>query len=136
MTSPIPQVTRIKPINPRNDYLAREQILYYESVVNKWLPWQGRSDVTVRFSSDPDGYTDTGYPDTLFGPYDMTESGDPGVYYADIAADDFSAILLALGNGATIYQVVEANYGTYYFGLSTVQPLLITDPRAPLPGSP
>lgn len=136
MTAPVPQITRIKPINPRNDYLARQQILYYESAINQWLPWQGRTDVGVRFSSDPDGYTALGYPDTLFGPYPMYESGDPGVYYADIPADDFTDILLGLGDGETIYQVVEANYGTANYGLSTVQPLLITDPRAPLPGSP
>lgn len=128
-------ITRLKTINPRNAYLARQAMLYFEPLTNTYLPWAGRTDVTVRFSTDPDGFTDTGYPDTLLGPYPMTETADPGVYYAEISGDDLSAALLARV-GETIYQIVEANYGSYYNGLTDVQPLLVVEPRAPLPGSP
>lgn len=131
MTAPI---ARMKTISLRNNYLVRQPIEYYVPGSDAWEPWPGvPAAPTVRFSVEPTGFTDEGYPSTIVGPYVMVESGaSPGTFYYDVPSDALSLALADLV-GETIYQVVEGSFGSHYYGLTDVQPLLVIDPRNPTP---
>lgn len=127
----LPPTRSQKPIYLHTAYLVRQEIRYYNEAVNKYLPWSG-DDIRVRFSTEPTGYDTNGYPSTLFGPYTLVESGDEGVFQYPVPADQIMQYLGALV-GQTIYQIVEGSYGSTYYDLTDVQPLLVVDPYAPLP---
>lgn len=126
-----PHIQREIPI--RNAWIARTFVRYFSDAVNDWRPYVGGTDVRVRFSRFATGFTFEGYPSTLLGPFTMLETSDPGWYYVPITADLVTAALQDLV-GQTVYQIIEGSYGTYsyYFALTTSEPLLVIDPRPPL----
>lgn len=132
-----PAIARMKTIDPRNSYLARQRLVYWEPALeppNNWLPLLGRDDVTVRFSDEESGFADTGYASTIagLGPFDMVEStGEPGTYYYDVQVTALQTPLLAR-LGSVIYQITEGAVGasgTYMLCVSL--PLLVGQPRNP-----
>lgn len=127
-----PAIARFKTIDPRNSYLARQRLSYWEPALGQFIPWTGQDDVTVRFSDEVTGYTDEGFASTIsgLGPFAMVEStAEEGVYYYNVAA---FALQSPLGTriGSTIYQIVEGGAGDSgtYLVVETL-PLLVSQPR-------
>jgi hypothetical protein len=133
MTGPRVLLPEQKAIPIHNGWVTRQEIRYFSDAMNDWIPWIG-TDIRVRLSRFPTGYDFSGYPSTILGPRTMTAISDPGWFYATFTADE---ITNALTNfvGQTVYQVVEADYGSSaaYYALTNVQPMLVIDPRAPIP---
>jgi len=125
-----PPIRRNIPI--RNAWVARMGIRVFSDVLNDWTPYLGGEDVHVRFSRFATGYDFSGYPSTILGPYPMIETPNPGWYYFTVDADVVTEHLAPLV-GQTIYQIVEGAYGATYFELTTSEPLLVIDPRFPIP---
>lgn len=129
-----PAVARYKTIDPRNAYLARQRLTYYEPAVGQFIAWAGQDDVTVRFSDESTGFTAEGFASTItgLGPFDMSEStAEPGVYYAEIPAASLLTPLLAR-IGDYVYQIVEGGVGdSGTYALVETLPLLVAQPRYP-----
>lgn len=127
-------IARFKTIDPRNTYLVRQALMYWENALGEWIAWTGRDDITVRFSTEETGFTDEGIVSTIsgLGPFDMVEaSGEPGVYFYAVPALALRDALLPLV-GQVIYQIVEG--GTQASGtfiLTDSLPLLVSQPRFP-----
>lgn len=127
-------IARFKTIDPRNNYLARQRLLYWEGALAQYLPWIGRDDITVRFSLEASGYTDEGVVSTIsgLGPFSMVEAtGEAGVYYYDVAS---LALRDALSDlvGTVIYQIVEGGaQASGTFALCDSLPLMVSSPRYP-----
>jgi hypothetical protein len=126
-----PAVQQYKPIFLHTAHVVRQEIRVYDSVTDQYIALTTLSPApTVRFSTQATGYTTLGLPSTIFGPYALTHRGS-GTWYALVTADLVMQYLGALV-GTLIYQIVEGNYGTTYHDLSNVQPLMVTDPYAPV----
>ena len=124
-----PAVQLTLPIH--NAWVARTGVRYFSSALNDWVPFEGGTDIRVRYSQFPTGYDFSGYPSTLLGPFTMVETSDPGWYYFAINADDITNAFRSLV-GQTVYQIIEGVYGASYYALTTSEPLKVIDPRTPL----
>lgn len=131
----LPPVREQKPIYLHNAYVVRQEIRMYDAVTDTYKAWSATAPVPrVRFSLDADGYDINGMPTTLFGPYDLVSTLVSGVYiYTYVVSADIVTQFLASKVGQVIYQIVEGAYGTTYYDLTNVQPLLVVDPLAPIP---
>ncbi len=118
----------VKPIALNNAYLVRQEIKQYYAGSNAF-ELVGDIAATVRFSAEPTGFDDMGFPDTILGPFPLDATIDVGVFAVVVSADDVAA--LAPYVGETIYQVVEGAYGDAYYNMTDVQPLIVIDPRNP-----
>lgn len=135
MTLGLPVVSEQKPIYLHTAHVVRQDIRVYDAASDRYLAWSSGSGVPrVRFSTEVTGYTTLGIPSTLFGPYNLVSTlvGTSYIYTYVVSAD---VVTQYLGSrvGETIYQIVEGVYGSTYYDLTNVQPLLVVDPYAPLP---
>lgn len=131
MTGPRVLVAQQKIIALNNAYVARQEIRFFSNATNDWEPWVG-TDIRVRLSRYATGFDFNGMPSTLLGPYVMTATAEPGWYYNVMAADVVTPALTALV-GQVVYQIVEGAYGTSKYDFTDSIPLLVVDPRSPIP---
>lgn len=134
MTAPVfgaPPVQQSKPIFLHTAHVVRQEIRVYDPTDDEYELLTALSPApTVRFSLEATGFTTLGMPSTLFGPYALAHAGS-GVWYYVVSGD---LVTQYLGSrvGETVYQIVEGNYGTTYYDLTNAQPLVVTDPYAPI----
>lgn len=130
----LPPIREQKPIYVHHAFVVRQAIRVYDATTDEYIAWSASSVPIVRFSVEPTGYTDEGYPSTLFGPYNLSGAHVDGAYiYSVVVSADDVTRYLGTRVGESIYQIVEGAYGALYYDLTDVQSLLVTDPYAPLP---
>ncbi len=133
MTAPVQPTPAAIALSLRNTSSPRVYVSAFDPLSNSWEPWIGATDLVARISQYRTGYNFSGYPASLLGPFSMTQTADPGWYYCTITSDQLAA--LASYVGQTLFMVLEGSYGSTYYGITVVQPIVLVDPRFAVPVS-